>query len=355
MFELLRKRAAKTGQAPGTLQYVGEGRDFVPGVEVIRYSGDTYSAHPSGSGVPDGFTLAAAAQDSVVWFKVCGVHEPELVRRLGQHLDMSRLWMEDVLNTGHRPSLDQVDDKLFLSLKLLGYRAGTWNTQEHVSLVLGPGWVCSFQEAEHNILDAVSERLRLGRGHLRGQGAQYLLAALLDTAVDGYFEVIASMSDEVEDLEDCLLREPDHEVLADLYRLRREAHFLRRTVWPLRDALGRAGKEGVLHEIEAGRLLDDVRTHLNQASDDLATLQSVLSDLLAAFMSISGHRMNQVMKLLTLVATLFIPLTFLAGVWGMNFERMPELGWRWGYPMALGSMALVALVLVLLFRFRRWL
>jgi magnesium transporter len=234
-------------------------------------------------------------------------------------------------------------------------------TAEQVSLVLGKRFVLSFQERPGDVFDAVRERLRTGKGRIRAAGADYLAYSLIDAVVDGYFGVLEGIGDRLEALEQVLISRPTPQTLREIHTLKREGLFLRKSVWPLREVISglqRGGSELIASETAV--YLRDVYDHTIQVIDTMETIRDMLAGMVDTYLSSVSNRMNEVMKVLTIIATIFIPLTFIAGVYGMNFQpdagplNMPELRWAWGYPAVLVVMAVVAALMVLYFRRKRW-
>jgi magnesium transporter len=298
-----------------------------------------------------------AASPLVTWFQVAGVDDVEALARLGGIFGLHPLLLEDVASPGQRPKLEEYEDHLFIVARALAFDAERLElAQEQVALVVGRGWLVSFQEGPGPLFAAVQQRLRRGRGRIRRLGADYLAYALLDSVVDQYYVALEAMSEAAEELEDRLLERPDAQALEELHKLKRQVLAFRKAVWPLREvAAWLAREESGLVSAESHVFLRDLHDHVVQAADQAETLREVTGGLMDIYLSSMSHRMNEVMKVLTIIATLFIPLTFVAGVYGMNFQWMPELGWRWGYPAALGFMAALAGGLLVYFRKKGWL
>jgi magnesium transporter len=226
---------------------------------------------------------------------------------------------------------------------------------EQVSLILGPNFVISFQEAGGDVFDPVRERIRTGKGRVRKMGPDYLAYSLIDAVVDNYFIILENLGERVEALEEKLISDPKRETLHALHVLKREMIYLRKSVWPLREVIsGLERAESGLIKEPTGIFFRDVYDHTIQVIDTVETYRDMLSGMLDIYLSSISNRMNEVMKVLTIIATIFIPLTFIAGVYGMNFKFMPELEWRWGYFLIVGIMLAIGLVMVIYFRRKRW-
>lgn len=347
------RRSAKTGLSPGTLVHVGERKVETTQLAVLDYDAAGLREIPSE-------TIAGCVgrrgTPTVTWINADGLHQVDVVDQLGRGFGIHPLALEDVLNTETRSKLEDFESYLFLVVKML-----SWDEQraailaEQVSLVLGPRYVITFQEKGGDVFDSVRERLRAGRGRLRHSGADYLLYALLDAVVDNYFVILEKLDDRVEALEEELTDAPRAETVRALHRLKREMIFLRRAVWPLREVVGMLGRlETPLVQRETRLFLRDLHDHTIQVVETVETFRDLLAGMLDVYLSTINNRMNAVMKVLTVIATIFIPLTFLAGVYGMNFRWMPELEWRWGYPVVLVGMALLAGGMLAAFKRRGW-
>jgi magnesium transporter len=344
----------KRGQPPGSLVYIGEARDAAPRVTVYEY--DAEGCHRR-SDVIDPAELRAPPPGRVLWVNVDGVHDAEIVAAVGEAFDLHPLLLEDVMNTGSRAKAEEFDGALFLVVKMLTWQEAEERLDaEHVSLVLRPGVVITFQERAGDVFDAVRERLASGKGQVRRQGADYLCYALLDALVDQLFVILGAFSERLEGLEEAVLAAPGRETLRRIHGHKRQAVLLRRAIWPLREAVG-----GLMRADEAlitpglRMYLNDLHDHVIQAVETADGQREMLASLVDLYLSSASHRMNEVMRVLTVIATIFIPLTFIAGIYGMNFETMPELRHPWGYPLCLAAMGGLALGMVAWFRRRGWL
>ncbi len=349
-----RKRAKKPGLPPGTMVHTGEATTQAVSVSCIHYN-DKEMETVSGKAVTE--EIRVRHPDKIAWINVDGIHRVEIIERIGEVLDIHPLTLEDVVNIGQNPKLENYDAYLFIVLKMLYLdEAHDEVRAEQVSLVLGEGFLLSFQETPTDVFDAVRERLRKGTGRIRKSGADYLAYALMDAMVDHYFLILEIFAERMESLEDELLDRPGPDAMARIHEMKREMIFLRRQIWPLKEILGQMKKTGPpLVKKTTHVYLSDVLDHTAQVVDAIASFRDILTGMLDLYLSTVSNRMNEVMKVLTIISTLFIPLTFLAGVYGMNFKYMPELEWRWGYFGLLGVMAVVALLMLLFFKRKKWL
>jgi magnesium transporter len=353
MKPLFGKFSRKAGLAPGTLVHVGEQKVDRPRITVIDYDGQDFTERQVQS-----CEECAGLKDlkTVSWINIDGLHDTKLIGDIGAHFGLHPLVLEDILNTHQRPKIDDYDDYLFAVLRMISFDEKKDAVQsEQVSLVLGKRFVLTFQERPGDVFDPVRERIRKAKGRVRKEGADYLAYALLDAIVDNYFLVLENVSNRIEALEESVTRRPTTRNLQEIHRLRSGVGALRRSIWPLREILGALSKNGArLIDDHVEPYLRDLYDHAIQVTDAIETFREMLSGLQDLYMSGVSNRMNEVMKVLTIFAAIFIPLTFIAGVYGMNFEYMPELKWRWGYPAVLALMTGVAVTMLGFFRARGW-
>jgi magnesium transporter len=299
-----------------------------------------------------------AAEDlPVTWVNIDGLHDVSVIEKVGERFGLHRLALEDVLSVSQRPKVEDFDNHFLFIGKMLSFDAESESVvSEQLSLIVGPSYLFSFQERSGDVFEPVRERLRHGKGRIRSRGPDYLAYALIDTIVDNYFRIMEEIGDRIEDIEEQVLREPSIELMHRIHHLRREMLVLRRAVWPLRETLGQMYRGEIPHVEEQTRLyLRDAYDHAVQVIDTVETLREVLTGAMDLYLSGVSNRMNEVMKVLTVIATIFIPLSFFAGLYGMNFEYMPELGIRWAYPALLVFMAAVAGGMLVYFWKKNWL
>lgn len=292
------------------------------------------------------------------WVNIDGIHEIPVLERAGRSFGLHPLTVEDIANTDQRPKMEEYDEYLFVVMKMLRYeRAQHGIVSEQVSLVLRERSVVSFQEGiAGDVFDPVRERIRSDKSRISQTGSDYLLYSLIDAVVDNYFIILESIGEEIEDLEDGLVLHPSPELLANIHRLKRELIFLRKSVWPLREVIAALHRgESPLISDPTRLYLRDVYDHTIQVIDTLETYRDMLSGMIDVYMSSVSNRMNEIMKVLTVIATIFIPLTFVAGVYGMNFEFMPEIKWPLGYAFAWGVMLAMAASMIAYFWRKKWL
>jgi magnesium transporter len=350
--KLVQKRSKKTGLPPGTLVHIGERRTEQVTFTVFHYGAagceelQPYQANQ----------LAPPADESVVWINVSGVHNVEVLEAIGKQFVLHPLLLEDIANTDQRPKLDDYETYFFLVMKMMSLTDKKEIAVEQVSLVLGRNYVLSFQENGTDVFQPVRERLRGGKGRLRQSGADYLFYALVDAIVDQYFAVLEFMGEKIELLQQTVVDDPKPETLNEIHGLKRQLLFVRRAVWPLRDVMNNLSRSDCPFLQEATKLFfRDVYDHVVQIVDTIETLREMVSASLDIYLSSVSYRLNAVMRVLTVITTIFMPLSFIASIYGMNFEHMPELKSTWGYPIVLVTMTVVGLGMLVLFRNKRWL
>jgi magnesium transporter len=333
--------------------HVGEQRHERVKLSVIKYDGANFQEKEV-SNVEE--ALAFRNKSSVTWLNIDGVHQPEIIEQVGKSFGLHPLVAEDIASTGQRPKMEDFDDYIFVVLRMLRFDDKENETKtEQISILLGPDFVISFQEREGDVFDHIRERLRSNKGRIRKLGADYLAYALIDAVVDNYFMILEKLGETIEEIEDKLVTNPTSETLQTLHDLKREMVFLRKSVWPLREVINRLERsESALINKSTFVYLRDVYDHTIQVMDAVETYRDMLSGMLDIYLSSVSNRMNEVMKVLTVIATIFIPLTFVAGIYGMNFRYMPELEQAWSYPAVLILMLVVALVMVVYFKRKKW-
>ncbi|MCG7844787.1 MAG: magnesium/cobalt transporter CorA [Methanomassiliicoccales archaeon] len=349
-----RQTTKKVGMPPGSLIYIGDGTPTPTKISVLDY---TETAVLEKTGITLAECLPLKDSPSVTWLNFSGLADVETIRQLGEAFGLHPLVMEDILHLGQRPKLELYDNYVYLVVKMI-YRGenGKEIAYEQLSVVLGESYVLSFQEREGDVFDNIRERIRNNKGRLRKSGADYLAYSLLDSVVDNYFPALEKVGDLVESIEERLSDNPDPVMLGDIYRLKREVIFLRKSIWPLREVIATLMRQDTdLVSPSTNTYLRDVYDHSIQVMDVVETYTDMLSGLLDVYMSTVSNRMNEIMKTLTIIATIFIPLTFIVGLYGMNFIYMPELRNEMAYPMVLIGMTGVSALMVFYFRRKGWL
>jgi magnesium transporter len=351
---LIKKISKTAGTVPGTLIHVGEKRAEKVKITLIDYDEKEFQEKKLET-IEDCFPFKETR--TVTWINVDGIHDIEIMEKIGKHFDFHPLLLEDVVNTGQRPKMEDFEKYVFMVLKMLYHDDNGEDTiAEQVSIVLGPNYVISFQEKEGDVFNAVRERIRNNKGRIRKMGTDYLAYSLLDAIVDNYFLILEKIGDKIEGIEEDLVKNPTPETLTNIHALKNDMVFLRKSIWPLRELISGLERGEVRLINKSTRVyLRDVYDHTIQVIDTVETFRDMASGILDIYLSSISNRMNEVMKVLTIFAALFIPLTFVAGVYGMNFKFMPELEWRWGYFTVLGVMTLIGLSMMLFFKRKKWL
>lgn len=340
----------KVNTSPGTLQHIGEeGKDAV--VTIIEYNQDTYTNNAI-KGMED---LTFKEDDNVKWLRVIGLKDIRIIEEIGEKLKLHPLLLEDVLNTAHQPKIEDYDNFIFVIAKFLKYDEEKSEIKtEQISFVLHKDMLITFQEFHDYTFNNVMERIEVGSS-IRKNGVDYLFYALLDAVVDNYFLVLERIADKIDLLEDQLMLNPDKMVLQEIYKLKKEMIYVRNSIWPLRNIISNLTQNefGLIHE-RTIYYLRDVHDHIVQMIDIIETYRDILSGMLDTYLSSIGNRTNEVMKVLTIFSTIFIPLTFLAGIYGMNFTNMPELNWKYGYLIFWGISLGILIIMVRYFKNKKW-
>jgi magnesium transporter len=346
--------AGKTGLAPGTAIFVGEKKAEQIKITVIDYDKDRIDTQTVNM-VEDCFPYKDAP--TITWINVDGMHDAGIVERLGRHYGLHPLVIEDILNTRQRLKVDIFDDYLFIVLKMPWFDEATDEINiEQVSIILGRDFVLTFQEQEGDVFEAVRTRLAGNKGRARKSGADYLVYALMDAVIDGYFAILDYFGEQIEHLDDAIAKGPNPEILHSIHALKRELIFFRKTASPLRNMMNELShQDSPLIQKSTSIYWRDLSDHVIQVIESSETFRDMMSGIHDVYLSSMSNKMNEIMQFLTIIGTIFIPLTFIAGIYGMNFQVMPELAWRWGYFAVLGLMSAVGIGLLVYFRRRRWL
>ena len=354
MPRFIKKTSQKAGLPPGTLVHIGERKTGKVRVTIIDYD-EVQFEETEVSTVEECFPYKE--KPTTTWINIDGIHKTEVIERIGQQFDLHPLLLEDIVNTGQRPKMEDFGNYIFLVLKMLRYADENHEVEaEQVSLILGSNFVISFQEREGDVFGTIRERIKKGKGRIRKAGADYLAYALIDAIVDNYFIVLETLGEEIDDIEEELARNPTLKMLHKIRILKKEMIFLRKSVWPLREVVsGLQRGESALIQQSTQVYLRDVYDHTIQVIDTIESFRDMLSGMLDIYLSSISNKINEIMKVLTIFAAIFIPLTFVAGIYGMNFEFMPELKWHWGYPAIMIVMATIATALLVYFKRKKWL
>ena len=354
MSRFFKERSQKKGLPAGTLVHIGEKPDQEALISVIDYDeSDCTEMHPESTCE----CLKFKDTPTVTWINIDGVHDIEMIGQLGKLFDIHPLTLEDIVNTGQRPKFEEFENYICVVLKILYYDPDSEKVRpEQLSLIISDTYVLSFQEQKGDVFDSIRERIKIGRGRIRKMGSDYLLYALIDSIVDNYFIILERFGERIEELEEVLLADPAPATLQEIHGLKRELLFMRRAVWPLREVIGGFQRlESALIRETTLMFLRDVYDHTIQVIDTVESFRDMVSGMLDIYLSSVSNKMNEVMKVLTIIATIFIPITFIAGIYGMNFRHMPELEWPFGYALVWGVILVVVAAMAVFFKKKDWL
>ncbi len=346
-------RRAKAGLPPGTLIPLGEQRVAHTTLTLIEYNADSFSERV----LPNTEACRDLKNTSAVhWLNIEGLHEIEVIQQIGDIFGIHPLVLEDIATTGQRPRMEDYGDYIHIVVKML-YRRGVESqiVAEQISLILGPFGLITFQEVVGDIFDPIRERIRATKGRIRSAGPDYLAYRLLDSIIDNYFIILEDVNDRVELIQERVADTPDPSIIHDIHQLKRDMIFLRKTLWPVREVVsGLQKSDSSLVDKSTEIFLRDAYEHSVQVIDMIETMRDTLSSALDIYLSSMSNRMNEIMRVLTVMSTLFIPLTFIVGVYGMNFQHMPELAWRYGYAGVWGVMIVTVVGMFIYFRRQKW-
>jgi magnesium transporter len=342
----------KPGSSPGTIVYTGK-RRVQSQIDLLDYNEATIQEKKLKK-IEE--SVPFKERPTVTWLNVTGLNDISIIEKAGKHFGLHPLVLEDIASVNQRTKYEEFDDYLFVVLKMASYNKTSGEVDiEQVSLIVGDNFVITFQEREGDVFEPVRERLRGSRGKIRKKGGDYLAYALMDAVVDNYFTIFEGLGETIEELDTELIENPNPKTLKKVYRLKRELGTLRKSIWPLREVLNSMQKsDSQIIKESTNIYLRDVYDHTIQVMDTIETMRDTVSGMLDIYLSSISNRMNEVMKVLTIIATIFIPLTFIAGIYGMNFDVMPELHVEWAYYAVWGIMLLLGLVMVAYFRKKGW-
>jgi len=353
MKKIIKGRTKKIGLPPGTLIHIGERKVDKVKIIVIEYNKTQYNEKEIET-IEECFPLKD--KDTVTWINITGVSRTDIIKNIGKQLNLHPLVLEDIVNTDQRSKMESFEDYIFIVLKIPFYDEQNSEIKiEQVSLVLGSNFVISFQEIENPIFNPVKERLKNPKSSIRKYGADYLAYCLIDIIIDNHFSIIENLEKDVESIEEDLLMNPSKETLQAIHKLKREMIFLRNSVWPLREVISSLERtESELIKKTTEIYLRDAYDHTIQVIESIETLREMITGMLDVYLSSVSNQLNKIMMLLTIIGTIFIPLTFITGIYGMNFKYMPELYWRWSYPLVLFVMLIIGISMLIYFKRKKW-
>lgn len=354
MARFLKNKEATLGKAPGELVFIGEEKVQEATIRVIDYDRDNLSEKELYD-IRDG--LPYKETETVTWLNINGLHDTELIRQVGKVFNLHALVLEDVVNTGQRPKMEEYDDYLFFVIKMIRYDENEGLIKsEQLSMILGKSFVVTFQEQPGDVFEPVRDRIRKQKGRIRKVGIDYLAYALLDTIVDNYIFIIERLGEKIEDIEDEILDNPTQDVLTRINNYKREMNYLRKSIRPAREFMLHLAKlDSDLIQDETTPFLKDLLDLASQAVEVIDTYREMLSDHLNIYNTGVNNRLNEIMKVLTIFSAIFIPLTFIAGIYGTNFDNLPELHYPYSYFIMWTVFLIVSLAMLRFFRRKNWL
>ncbi|WP_273566771.1 magnesium/cobalt transporter CorA [Maribacter halichondriae] len=347
------KRRNKLGKAPGTITYMGHRENLSSEVAILEFNSEFSTLHKPGN-----IEQIVAHKDSPTtsWVNIVGLNDENFIEKVGHYFGLNSLVLEDIVNTQQRPKIDEYDAYIFGVFKMLYVNDADQLVGEHVAIVLLDNCVLMFQEIEEDVFDGVRDRVVNKYGRIRSKGPDYLFFALLDAIIDNYFVVLEYLNHKIELLEEQVYSNPNPEVAHDIQDLKKEVLKVRRWIFPVKELIGRLiDSENQLISKDTKMFLRDAQDHCIEINESLQIYREISMSLMEMYMSNMSNKMNEVMKVLTIMASIFIPLTFIAGIYGMNFDHMPELHWEYGYFMVWGVMIVLFIGMLIYFKRKNWL
>jgi len=348
------KQSKKSFMPPGTVVHLGEQKMSKVKITLIDYDQDNFN-EVQVENIEDCFKYKKTK--TVTWINIDGLHDVEMIDKIGKNFDIHPLVLEDIVNTRQRPKFEEMDKYIYVVLRMLSLAPdNSMFSSEQVSMILADNYIITFQEQVGDVFEQIRDRIRKDKGRIRKMGCDYLVYALMDSIVDNYFLILESFGETIESIEEELIADPDKKILSKIHTIKRELILLRKSVWPLRELINAFERsESDLIDDTITVFLRDVYDHTIQIIDTVESYRDMVSGMIDLYLSSLSNKMNEVMKVLTIIATLFIPLTFVAGIYGMNFENMPELKWKFGYLGVWMIMTAVTLVMLFYFKRKKWL
>jgi len=353
MARFLKKRNHNKGLVPGTPVFIGKKKVDEIRIRIIDY--DKSKLHEDElKNISDGTEFKE--KNTVTWINIDGLHDSELMKEVGDTFNLHPLLIEDIMNTDQRPKLEESENNLFVVLKMLRYDdANRTLKAEQLSLVIGKTFLLTFQEQPGDVFEPVRERIRKQKGRIRTTSIDYLAYALIDTVVDNYIYIIERLGEKIEDMEEAVLGSPEPDVMEQLSNYRKEMNYLTKSIRPAKEAITQLSRlDNELIDEKTIPFLKDLDDLITQASEAIDTYREMLSDQMNLYNSALSNKMNDIMKILTIFAAIFIPLTFIAGIYGTNFEYLPELHFKYSYFIFWGVMVVVAVALLIFFKRKKW-
>ena len=355
MARLIKKVSKMVGLPPGTVIHIGDSSPLATKITVFDYDQNNYQEKELKT-LEECFPFRDSP--TITWINVDGIQDVDIIERIDQHFGIHPLVLEDIVNTAQRPKIEDYAEYIFIVFKMLYVKPDSDEIlSEHVSLILGTNYVISFQEtAGDDVFNTIRDRIRNYKGRVRKMGADYLAYALLDCIVDQYFVILEKVDERIEKLEERLAQKITPEMSTNIHALKRDMIFLRKQIWPLREVIsGFQRLESKLIKKITDAYMRDLYDHTIQVIDTVESFRDMLSSMQDVYLSYTSNRLNEIMKVLTIISTVFMPLNFIVGVYGMNFKYMPELEWRWGYYDILAVICIISIAMLVYFRRQKWL
>lgn len=341
------------GLVPGELIYTGEKKQTKVTIDYYQYNRSFYKKEKTEN---ISKVFSSLNNGHINWINVNGIHKVDIIDKIGEFFSLHSLLLEDILTIDQPAKLEEYDECLFLTLKMLSFNSESFKVEhEHVSFVLGKNFVLSFQEKEGDVFDSIRTRIEQDKGKVRKMGADFLFYLLIDAIVDNYYIILDKIGDQIDRVEEEIAVDSYKTSLKDIISIRKELIFLKRAASPLRDAVRRLNSlESSFFNSSIIRYINDLLDHLNHIIQEIEIQRDIISGLIDLNNTNLNNKMNSIMKMLTIIATIFIPLTFIAGLYGMNFKFMPELEWKYGYPFVLGIMFTVSIIMLIYMKKKKW-
>lgn len=343
----------KVGMPPGTILHIGDMRSEKIKISILSYNKDIWKEEHFNN-IDE--LLQYQCNVDVSWIHINGIHRVDIIEKIGKKFAIHPLILEDIVNTNQRPKIEDNKDYLYIVLKMINYFEQLKKIEfEQISMIIGSNYIISFQENDNHTFEQIRERIKNTNGKIRAKGVDYLAYALLDCIVDYYYVALEYLGEKIEILEDQLMLDPGPDVLKEIHSLKTEMLFVRKSIWPLREIINVLSRgDSSLFTHNTLIYLRDVYDHIIQVIDTIEMYRDMVTAMFDIYISSVSYKLNEVMKVLTIIATIFIPLTFIVGLYGMNFKYMPELEWEWGYPAVLVFMAIISIFMLLYFRRKKW-
>jgi len=347
------QRSSKSGLPAGSLIHIGEKKVGKIKIRLIDYGASEY-AEQDIENIEQCFPYKD--DQTITWINIDGIHDPAIMEKLGGCFGFHPLILEDILNTQQRPKIEDLGDYIYLVLKMIDYDYKTNKiVLEQVSIIFGKHYVISLQERPLEIYEPIRNRIKNDKSKIRNNGSDYLAYLLVDSIIDNYFSVLEKIGEKIEHVENKLVSNPTQKTLKTIYDLKRNMLYMRKSTWPLREIISRLERGEISLISDSTRpYIRDIYDHIIQVIDTIETFRDMLSGMVDIYLSSMSHRLNEVMKILTIISTIFIPITFIASIYGMNFRFMPEISWRWGYLVVWAIILFIIIYMIIYFKRKKW-